>query len=87
MAICEYCGRDMLTAKGCVQVPVTIGDEIYEPIKVGAPGDFYFGEENAVCGDCGAHAGYYHHPGCDCERCPKCGGQLISCGCLDSEEV
>lgn len=38
------------------------------------------------CHDCGVAVGGYHHPGCDMERCPKCGGQLISCGCLDEEE-
>lgn len=33
------------------------------------------------CHDCNIAPGGKHHPGCDMERCPKCGGQLISCGC------
>lgn len=37
-----------------------------------------------VCHDCNIAVGGHHHPGCDMERCPKCMGQLISCGCLDS---
>jgi phosphoribosyl 1,2-cyclic phosphodiesterase len=30
--------------------------------------------------------GQLHIPGCDWERCPKCKGQSISCGCGDEEE-
>lgn len=33
------------------------------------------------CHDCGAREGEFHKPGCDMERCPFCGGQLISCEC------
>jgi hypothetical protein len=33
------------------------------------------------CGDCHALEGQYHELGCDLERCPFCGGQLISCDC------
>ena len=33
------------------------------------------------CGDCQALEGEYHELSCDLERCPFCGGQLISCDC------
>lgn len=33
------------------------------------------------CHDCWAKEGELHTPGCDMERCPFCGGQLISCEC------
>ena len=36
---------------------------------------------------CRARPGHYHHVGCDAERCPVCGGQLISCDCDISEYV
>ena len=36
-----------------------------------------------ICHDCGCKEGELHQPGCDMERCPFCGGQLISCGCDD----
>lgn len=34
------------------------------------------------CYDCGCDPGDYHIPGCDMERCPKCGQQCMYCDCL-----
>lgn len=87
MAVCSFCGKDMLVAKGCKHISIVIKGKRFSPIKCGAPGDWYSGSRDGRCGDCGAKVGGYHHPGCDCERCPNCGGQLISCGCIDEESV
>ncbi|HZX56791.1 MAG TPA: hypothetical protein VFE86_19040 [Ilumatobacteraceae bacterium] len=38
------------------------------------------------CGDCGVFRGGWHHPGCDLQACPACGGQLLSCGCQFDED-
>jgi hypothetical protein len=35
------------------------------------------------CDDCGAKRGEYHLNLCDLEVCPVCGGQLLSCGCVE----
>lgn len=57
-----------------------IDGKIYDPIKVGDLGGWDEGNPDAVCGDCGAKYGEQHLAGCDIERCPVCGLQLLSCG-------
>jgi hypothetical protein len=34
------------------------------------------------CPDCNCEAGSLHEPFCLKERCPFCGNQLVSCGCI-----
>jgi len=36
------------------------------------------------CHDCNVRKGQFHVPGCDMEKCPRCGEQLISCSCKKS---
>lgn len=82
MVICEACGREMLTADGCDCTHIEIDGELYPRIKYGDPGDLSYGyPQTERCPDCACRLGNYHHPGCDTEACPKCGLQLISCGC------
>lgn len=37
------------------------------------------------CHDCGAKEGEIHKYGCDMEKCPFCGNQLIGCGCCEKK--
>lgn len=77
MAKCKDCEQEMLKAKGCLVKRLRLNDgKIYTRLKY----EGGWGTGNR-CGDCGAKEGYYHHHGCDVERCPKCGNQLITCDC------
>ena len=48
---------------------------------------FHFDEPSGRCGDCGIKHGGAHHFGCDVERCPICGCQLISCECFEEKQI
>ena len=63
--------------------------KLYDPVKCGDEIDWYNDatDENTTCGDCGCKLDEQHFMGCDIERCPACGMQLISCDCHPIYEV
>lgn len=88
MAKCRWCKREMLKAESCLPTrlyyePHAGSAVVYDRIlngeeKRGGP----VGDQR--CHDCNVAPHQYHHPGCDMEECPRCGGQLISCFCHSS---
>ena len=82
MATCTDCNREMTVAASCVVKTLVLDDVLYD-LALHAPGRR---NPAARCGDCGVRPGGYHHLGCDLMRCPRCGGQLISCGCWNDED-
>jgi len=84
MAICSVCNREMTKAVSCTQTHILFNDEQrVARIRYGDEDPAW--DSDVPCHDCGVVQGGYHHPGCDVEQCPRCGGQLISCHC--GEEV
>lgn len=81
MAVCMYCTSEMTTADGCTPEPIVIGAVAYAPVRYGTERGWRK-QATGRCGDCGARPGNVHHHGCDMERCPRCGRQSISCGCV-----
>lgn len=81
MAVCNWCKNEMLDPATitCVQAVKFPDGETVAAIPYTPEDDM------SRCHDCGVAAGGLHHPGCDMEECPRCGGQLIGCGCLDDE--
>lgn len=83
MAECQWCKKDMsdpntVTCGWNTHVEYPDGKKLESCTE-------HFEEPSGRCHDCNIVHGGNHHPGCDVERCPRCDGQLISCGCLDEE--
>jgi len=83
MATCGWCKKDMSdnhvnSCEGNMVVEFPDGTKL--PAST-----YHFDESDGRCHDCNIKHGGFHHPGCDVERCPRCGGQLITCGCLNKE--
>lgn len=83
MVKCDVCEQEMTTADECTYPYLIIGGKMYKRICSGMPGDLMEGlnKPGDRCCDCGVLYGHVHHFGCDNERCPKCGHQLITCDC------
>jgi hypothetical protein len=79
VATCDWCKLEMLAHVSCVPTRYTDMPDLdrrpYRP------------DTERPCHDCGCPPGGYHHPGCDSEECPACGGQAISCGCGVAAEL
>lgn len=86
MATCTDCNREVTIAASCIVTTLLIEGVTYD-LELHQPGRR---DPSDRCGDCGVRPGGYHHLGCDLMRCPRCGRQLISCGCwtdgYDDEE-
>jgi hypothetical protein len=83
MAVCIFCGNDMIHGTTCSDERLRIGGVDYEPIRWGGEKGYPFQDMTERCGDCNVPNGGVHHHGCDLEQCPLCHRQAISCGCMD----
>ena len=83
MAICTFCGSEILHGTSCNEKSLRIGDADYEPIRWGDERGYRVLYVTDQCGDCGVPKGGVHHHGCDLEQCPACLSQALSCGCID----
>jgi hypothetical protein len=76
---CEWCEQEMARGLACTAPAYAIAGRTFQRIAF-VPSR---GGLDAQCHDCLTPVGGLHHPGCDVERCPKCGGQAIGCGCQE----
>jgi hypothetical protein len=84
MAACSWCLAEMTTVESCAVDAFHRNGTRISLIPYGLePG---WPSTPTTCGDCGVARGGWHHPGCDIQGCPSCGGQLLSCGCRFDED-
>ena len=83
MTVCTWCDDEMETAASCIVDMFHRDGRRFHMVPFGGE---HGRSSSGSCGDCGVSVGGWHHPGCDLQRCPACGGQLLSCGCLFDED-
>jgi hypothetical protein len=71
----------MVSAETCTVAHAVLVDARYQRVRYGGETDDYGAGSGARCHDCNVAPGGLHHPGCDVERCPRCGGQQVTCAC------
>jgi len=76
---------DLQIASAQYQTIRAFGGKLLKRVPFG-PGDCGYFTDNDPCPDCGVAVGQLHVQGCDIERCPCCGGQVISCSCAEAAE-
>lgn len=75
-ATCEDCNQTMNPGGGCTYTHVrTETGDLVQRIRCGEGADW----GAPICHDCNAGDGQFHHAGCDVERCPQCGSQMLMC--------
>lgn len=86
MSNCSICDNEVPEADGCAPDRKIVVDGVeLNPIPNGE--EAWIDDETPDklaeqdCPNCGAENGKYHHPICDHEVCPNCGGQYIWCKC------
>ena len=86
-AKCAACG-DLVNpnSDGCTVGELICDGETYDRVKVGDEADIYTQlTEDGRCPGCFARVGFFHHFGCEFERCPACGNAMNECKCEDVE--
>jgi hypothetical protein len=64
------------------QARIEIAGRSFERVRYGGEAEDR-GADRGPCHDCGVAKGELHVWGCDVERYPACGGQVIYCECED----
>jgi len=82
MAVCLACRQEMTVGVGCTLKVETVAGKRMTRVRYGqGRGGVDTADDGRSCHDCLVPPGAYHHPGCDAETCPNCGGQAIGCDC------
>jgi hypothetical protein len=81
---CPACQRRMRPGRGCTGSHVVLrlgpGAERQLPwVRYGNERRDFGAGKGLPRPDCKVRAGELHHPGCDVERCPRCGVQSYGC--------
>jgi hypothetical protein len=80
VATCTHCGREIFGADSCDPLPLVRGGTEYRQVPH-RPGD-----TGSPCPGCGVRPGGLHHPACELECRPLCGGLVASCGCFEADD-